>query len=277
MAKIRKPVVSGYFYPETRTALIAQLNKYVSPRKEKETIVAAICPHAGYIYSGKTAGKVYSRINVPDTAIIIGPNHHGYGEPYAVDDSDFWETPLGRVSVNKQIIKEILDRSKYLQEDSVAHRSEHSLEVQIPFLQFINPDVKIVPILISSYHDSNPWYEIGYAIALALQQYKQQAIIIASSDFTHYEPAQQARQKDMYAIEAIISLNPDEFLKRVSEYDMSICGFAPIVSAISAAKILEAKKAVLVEYSNSGEVSGDIQQVVGYAGIIISAEDEIHR
>lgn len=270
MAKIRKPVVSGYFYPETKNALIAELNKYVSAQDKKEKIISAICPHAGYIYSGKTAGKVYERINIPETAIIIGPNHHGYGEPYAVDDSDLWETPLGRVSVNKNLAKEILDKSKYLQTDSVAHRQEHSLEVQLPFLQFINPDVEIVPILISSYYNSNPWYEIGYAIALALQQCKQQAIIISSSDFTHYEPAHQARQKDMYAIEAIVNLNPDEFLKRVSEYDISICGFAPIVSALAAAKILEAKKAILVDYSNSGEVSGDFQQVVGYAGIIIS-------
>ena len=270
MYRIRKPVVSGYFYPDTKNGLIAELKNYVSLKEKRETVISAICPHAGYIYSGKTAGKVYSNINIPETAIIIGPNHHGYGEPYAIDDSDFWETPLGRVSVNKEITGELLKKSRYLQEDSLAHRNEHSLEVQVPFLQFINPDIEIVPIVISSYHDPNPWYEIGYTIALVLQEYKKQTIVIASSDFTHYEPAQQAKQKDMYAIEAIIDLNPDEFLKRVSEYNMSICGFAPIVSAITVAKTLEAKKAVLIDYSNSGEVSGDFQQVVGYAGIIIS-------
>jgi len=104
MYRIRKPVVSGYFYPDTKNGLIAELKKYVSLKEKRETVISAICPHAGYIYSGKTAGKVYSNINIPETAIIIGPNHHGYGEPYAIDDSDFWETPLGRVSVNKDII-----------------------------------------------------------------------------------------------------------------------------------------------------------------------------
>jgi len=268
--KIRKPVVAGYFYPETKRALIAEINKYISPQqKEKQTIISAISPHAGYIYSGKTAGKVYSNVKSPDTAIIIGPNHHGYGEPYAVDTNDFWETPLGKVSINKEIAQNILDKSKYLQEDSVAHMQEHSIEVQLPFLQFINPDIKIVPIVISSYHDSNPWYEIGYIIGNILQQSKKELIIIASSDFTHYEPAQQAKQKDMYAIEAIIDLDADEFLKRISENNITICGFAPIVSAIIASRAAGAKRAVLIDYSNSGKVSGDMQEVVGYAGIIV--------
>ncbi|HOL49485.1 MAG TPA: AmmeMemoRadiSam system protein B, partial [bacterium] len=227
------------------------------------------CPHAGYIYSGKTAGRVYSRIVPPDTAIIIGPNHHGYGEPYAIDDNDCWETPLGNVEIDDEIRSLLLGKSRYLQTDSTAHMAEHSIEVQVPFLQFINPDIKIVPVVLSSYHDANPWYEIGYTIGLVLSEYKKKVLVIASSDFTHYEPAEDAEKKDTLAIGAILRLDADEFLNIVSKHDISICGFAPIVTAITAAKTLGSKKGVLVDYSHSGQVSGDFQQVVGYAGIIL--------
>lgn len=269
MKKSRKPSVAGYFYPGTRGKLLEDLKKYIVPDQEKLSSKAIICPHAGYIYCGKTAGKVYGKIFPPQTAIIIGPNHHGYGEPYAIDDSDIWETPLGNVEIDTEIREKLLDKSRYLQPDSTAHIPEHSIEVQIPFLQFLNPDIKIVPIAISSMHDANPWYEIGYAIALVVDEIKKDVLVVASSDFTHYEPAEIAEKKDSLAIEKILKLNADAFLDTVSQYDISICGFAPIVSAIVSSKALGAEKGILVEYTNSGKVSGDFEQVVGYAGIIL--------
>ncbi|MCM8821267.1 MAG: AmmeMemoRadiSam system protein B [Candidatus Omnitrophica bacterium] len=268
MKKIRKPSVSGYFYPGMKTNLIEDLKKYIVYEENKIIPKGIICPHAGYVYSGKTAGKVYGKIAQFETAIILGPNHHGYGEPYAIDDSDEWETPIGNVEIDTEIRKKLLEKSRYLQIDSMSHKSEHSIEVQVPFLQFLNPAVKIVPVLISSMYDANPWYEIGYSIALALSEIKRNAIVVASSDFTHYEPAEQAEKKDRMAIEKILKLDADEFLNIVSEHDISICGFAPITAAITASKILEARQGILVDYTNSGNVSGDFEQVVGYAGIM---------
>jgi len=269
MEKIRKPVVSGYFYPGEEKILREDLKRYIEHEEKKLSPKAIICPHAGYVYSGKTAGKVYSKIIPPDVVIIIGPNHHGYGEPYAIDDSDEWETPLGKVEIDKEIKEKLLEKSRYLHADSIAHKQEHSIEVQIPFLQFINPVITIVPVLISGMHDANPWYEIGYTIALTIDQIKKNVLVIASSDFTHYEPAESAEKKDRLAIEKIVNLDADGFLDTVSEHDISICGFAPIVSAITSAKTLGSNKGMLVEYTNSGKVSGDFEQVVGYAGIIL--------
>ncbi|MCM8764508.1 MAG: AmmeMemoRadiSam system protein B [Candidatus Omnitrophica bacterium] len=269
MKKIRKPSVRGYFYPGTKTELVEDLKKYIVYEERKFVPKAVICPHAGYVYSGKTAGKVYGKIVPVETAIILGPNHHGYGEPYAIDDSDEWETPCGNVEIDGEIRENLLEKSRYLQADSTAHRPEHSIEVQIPFLQFLNPTVKIVPVLISSMYDVNPWYEIGNAIALAISEIKRSVLVVASSDFTHYEPTKQAEKKDRIAIEKIVKLDADEFLNAVSEYGISICGFAPITSAITASKILGAREGILVDYTNSGSVSGDFEQVVGYAGIML--------
>ncbi|MCM8816221.1 MAG: AmmeMemoRadiSam system protein B [Candidatus Omnitrophica bacterium] len=269
MKKFRKPSVSGYFYPGTKSKLMEELSFYVPEKEEKISAKAIVCPHAGYMYSGKTAGKVYGKIIPPEIAIIIGPNHHGYGEPYAIDESEYWESPLGRVEVDNETRQKLLEKSRYLQSDSTAHIPEHSIEVQIPFLQFINPSIKIVPILISSMHDANPWYEIGYTIGLVINELKKDILVVASSDFTHYETAEQAEKKDKLAIERILKLDADGFLDIVSEFDISICGFAPIVTAITTAKTLGATHGFLVEYTNSGKVSGDFDQVVGYAGIII--------
>ncbi|HOK79225.1 MAG TPA: AmmeMemoRadiSam system protein B [bacterium] len=272
MKKIRKPSVSGYFYPGDKNKLVDNLKQYIVAEGEKISAIGAICPHAGYIYSGKTAGKVYGKIIPPETVIIVGPNHHGYGEPYAIDENDYWETPLGLVEIDNEIRKQLLAHSRYLQTDSTAHMAEHSIEVQVPFLQYIKPDVKIVPVVLSSYHDANPWYEIGYTIGLVLSECKTHIMVIASSDFTHYEPAEDAEKKDKLAIGAILQLDADNFLTTVSKNDISICGFVPIVTVITAAKVLGARKGILVDYSHSGQVSGDFQQVVGYAGIILDKD-----
>jgi hypothetical protein len=179
-----------------------------------------------------------------------------------------WKTPLGEVEIDSELGKQILARCRHLEEDHVAHLYEHSIEVQIPFLQYFKRDVKIVPIILS--HSTGATYkEIGKGIAEAIKRSKKKAVIIASSDMTHYEPQQSASRKDAKAIEAILELNEDELLRRVEELNISMCGYAPTVSLISAAKELGAKEAELVKYQTSGDITGDYSSVVGYAGMII--------
>jgi hypothetical protein len=175
---------------------------------------------------------------------------------------------LGDIEIDSELGKRILASSSYLEEDHVAHQFEHSLEVQLPFLQYFKPDVRIVPIILA--HAKGATYKkIGKELASAIKESKKAVVILASSDMTHYEPHEIARKKDSRAIEAILDLNEDELLRRVDELDISMCGYAPVVSLISAAKELGAKKAELVKYQTSGDTSGDYSSVVGYAGIIV--------
>ncbi|MCL5409105.1 MAG: AmmeMemoRadiSam system protein B [Candidatus Omnitrophica bacterium] len=269
MEKIRNPVVDGYFYPADKPSLLKMLKEYIKPFKEKHQAISVICPHAGYIYSGRIAGSIYGRIEIPDNVIILGPNHHGFGEPFAVMEEGVWKTPLGDVEINKILAGKIIENSKYLQTDTLAHNQEHSLEVQVPFLQYIKSNIKIVPIVLSGALDSVAWDEIGNAISQGIKDYNEKVLIVASSDFTHYETQQTAEENDKYAMEAIISLNEDLFIERIAEKDISICGYGSIITAIIASKNLGAKNVEIIDYKTSGDITGDYQQVVGYAGIII--------
>ncbi|MCM8766889.1 MAG: MEMO1 family protein, partial [Candidatus Omnitrophica bacterium] len=269
MEKIREPVVSGYFYPSGKAHLLRMLETFIDRNLPKEKVISAICPHAGYIYSGKTAGLTYSKIEIPQTIIILGPNHTGYGEPYSVSDHDKWLTPLGEVEVDKELVEKLVKKSRYLQKDEIAHIREHSIEVQIPFIQFLKKQFKIVPITLMGYVDNPAWYEIGEIIAEVIKEEKKDFLIIASSDMTHYEPKKIAEEKDNYVIEAICSLDEDQVIKRIEEKDVSMCGYSGVIVSIVASKILGAKEGELVYYTTSAETSKDYSQVVGYAGIII--------
>ena len=265
---IRHPVVAGQFYPGSPDRLRAMLRELVDEKAEKVEAMGLISPHAGYMYSGLVAGAVISRIKFKDTFIILGPNHTGMGKPFSIMTQGAWETPLGKVEIDQKLGKQILAMSSYLEEDQMAHRHEHSLEVQLPFLQYFKPDVRIVPIVLS--HATAATYkEIGKAIAKAIKASGREAVIMASSDMTHYEPQEVAQKKDTKAIEAMVNLDEDELLKRIKELSISMCGYAPVVSLISAAKELGAREAQLVRYQTSGDTSGDYTSVVGYAGIII--------
>jgi len=265
----RKPVVAGQFYPASPSQLKAMIEQLVDEKGAKEDVIGLVSPHAGYIYSGPVAGAVISRIKFKDTFIIMGPNHTGRGKPLSIMTQGTWETPLGEVEIDSELGKQILAASSHLQEDSVAHQYEHSLEVQLPFLQYFKPDIKIVPIVLS-YSSGATYKEIGKGIAKAVKGLNKEVVIIASTDMTHYEPHPSAQRKDTQAIEAILDLNEDELLKRVDELNISMCGYAPTVSLISAAKELGATGAELVKYQTSGDTSGDYSSVVGYAGIIIT-------
>ncbi len=267
---IRNPVVAGQFYPESPSQLKAMIEGLVDKKAIKEEVIGLVSPHAGYIYSGPVAGAVISRIKFKDTFVILGPNHTGSGKPLSIMTQGVWKTPLGEVEIDSELGKQILATSGHLQEDNTAHLHEHSIEVQLPFLQYFKSDIKFVPIILA-YSTGATYKEIGKNIAKAIKDLNKEVVILASSDMTHYEPQETAQRKDNQAIEAILALNEDELLKRVDELNISMCGYAPTVSLISAAKELGAKTAELVRYQTSGDITGDYSSVVGYAGIIISA------
>jgi AmmeMemoRadiSam system protein B/AmmeMemoRadiSam system protein A len=264
----RQAVVAGQFYPAQAAKLSEMIRGMVDEKAEKEDVIGLVSPHAGYIYSGPVAGAVISRVRFKDTFIIIGPNHTGMGKPLSIMTEGTWETPLGQVEIDSTLAKKILATSKHLQGDSRAHQHEHSIEVQLPFLQYFKKDIRIVPITIA-YADPAIYKELGKEIAQAVKGLKKEVVIIASSDMTHYEPQEQAQYKDSQAIAAILELNEDELLRRVSEFNISMCGYAPTIALISAAKKLGAARAELVRYQTSGDTTGDYSSVVGYAGIIL--------
>ncbi|MFC1991708.1 MEMO1 family protein [Chloroflexota bacterium] len=273
---IRNPAVAGQFYPGEPDQLRAMIEEMVDPAAAKEEVIGLVSPHAGYIYSGPVAGATISRIRFKDTFIIMGPNHTGAGEPFSIMTEGVWKTPLGEVEIDSELGKRILAASKYLKEDSLAHQYEHSIEVQLPFLQYFKPDIKLVPIIFG-HADGDIYKEIGREIAGAINESDRGVVIIASSDMNHYESQETARRKDTQAIEAILDLDEDELFKRVRELDISMCGYAPTISLISASKELGVKGAELVSHQTSGDTTGDYSSVVGYAGVIITGLSPLAR
>jgi AmmeMemoRadiSam system protein B/AmmeMemoRadiSam system protein A len=267
---IRQPVVAGQFYPGSASQLRTMIEKMVDTEAEKEDIIGLVSPHAGYIYSGPVAGAVISRVKFKDTFIILGPNHTGRGKPLSIMSQGKWRTPFGDVEIDAELARHLLSTTRRLQEDEAVHAFEHSIEVQLPFLQYFRPDVRIVPITLS-FASLDAYKEIGKEIARAIRDTGQETVILASSDMTHYEPHDTASRKDRQAIDAILRLDEDELFRRVEEQNISMCGVAPVASLIAAARELGATSAELVKYQTSGDTSGDYSSVVGYAGIIIKA------
>jgi len=272
---IRHPVVAGQFYPGSPSSLEAQIRSFIDEKAPREEVLGLVSPHAGYMYSGPVAGAVISRIKFKDTFVIMGPNHTGLGQPFSIMVEGAWATPLGEVEIDSELGRRILESSPHLKQDHIAHLEEHSIEVQLPFLQYFKRDIKIVPIVLA--HAIGTTYkEIGKGIARAIKDSGREAVIMASSDMTHYEPQESAHRKDNQAIEAILELNEDELLRRVEDFHITMCGYAPTVALLSACKELGARRAELVRYQTSGDVTGDYRSVVGYAGIIIMAGEEMH-
>jgi len=266
----RQPVVAGQFYPASASQLRAMIEQMVDEEAEKQDVIGLVCPHAGYVYSGPVAGAVISRVKFKDTFIILGPNHTGRGKPLSITAKGKWQTPLGDVEVDAELAGHLLSLTHHLQEDDAAQLFEHSIEVQLPFLQYFQPDIRIVPITLS-FASIDAYKEIGREIARAIGDTGREAVIMASSDMTHYEPHDIAARKDRQAIDAILHLDEDELFRRVEEHHISMCGVAPVASLIVAARELGATSAELVKYQTSGDTSGDYSAVVGYAGIIIKA------
>jgi AmmeMemoRadiSam system protein B len=268
---IRKAVVAGQFYPSSANALKTQIEGFIDRDVDKSDYIACLLPHAGYMYSGEVAAKTVSRINIKDKVILLGPNHTGFGQPYSIMTEGKWQTPLGEVKINEELAKYMLGHCDYLEDDALAHVSEHSLEVELPFLQYFKSDFTIVPIAVFS-DDLTALKEIGKDIAQSVKDLGITAstLIVASSDMTHYESQEQAKEKDKHAVEAILELDADKLMESVRRQKISMCGLAPAVIMLSAAKQLGAKKGQLVKYQTSGDTTGNYVSVVGYAGIIIS-------
>jgi AmmeMemoRadiSam system protein B len=268
--KIRQPAVAGKFYPSSAQGLKNQIKSFIETQAQRSDIIACMMPHAGYMYSGNVAGKTISQVNIKDRIILLGPNHTGYGERYSIMPEGVWQTPLGKINIDSELAEEILRHSSYLKPDDTAHTYEHSLEVELPFLQYFKTDFKIVPIILLS-DEPDTLKKIGGQIADSVKELRAQdsTIIIASSDMTHYEPQEEAEKKDKQAIQAILELNEDRLIDTIKRLKISMCGYAPVVTMISAARLLGAKTARLIKYQTSADVTGDKSSVVGYAGIII--------
>lgn len=262
---MRPPAVAGLFY-EGRCAELGHQIDGMIRREEELPLIGAVVPHAGYVYSGRVAAEVYSRLPEAETYVIIGPNHHGSGSPVALS-RDSWMTPLGTVEVDSELAGALA--GGIIDHDESAHLPEHSIEVQIPFLQRRFQDFRILPICMGL-QDEETATEIGRELAGAIQSLNRRAMIIASSDFTHYEPLETARRIDARLLEAILNMDVPELYNRVYHHNASACGIGPIAATIAATSALGARAGLLLSYATSGDVSGDYSQVVGYGAVVFS-------
>jgi AmmeMemoRadiSam system protein B len=271
---IRRAAVAGQFYSGSVGGLMEEVQACIDKDAQRVDALGAVCPHAGFMYSGRVAGAVYSRINPPDTYIIIGPNHHGLGSDFSIMTDGVWRMPFGEVRVDSLLAKEVFKRSKHLSDDPFAQEMEHSIEVQLPFMQYFKKDFEIVPISLRHYEPEDSFLgicqEIGKAIAHAVAQTRCKVTIIASTDITHYQPQKVATANDKVVLDAILALDEVRLFKDVQRKRISMCGFAPAAAMISACRELGAKRGSLVKYMTSGDITGDFSSVVGYGGALIT-------
>jgi len=265
---IREPAVAGTFYSSNPKSLQQTVSSYLGEPSERLEAMGVIGPHAGYMYSGAVAGSVYSAVELPRRFIILGPNHTGRGAPWALHPPGDWRTPLGLAPVDAELNRLLLQECSLLREDRVAHFREHSIEVHIPFLQVLLHDFTFAAISVGR-TDFAALEALGHALARVVQAAAQPVLLIASSDMTHYEPADTAARKDRMAIERVLKLDPRGLHQVVLEEDISMCGLAPAVALLTACCDLGATAGKLIRYSNSGDTSGDYDHVVGYAGMAI--------
>lgn len=267
---VRHPAVAGRFYPRDEKSLRQEVVAYLSQTQEQKPIRAFGCivPHAGYMYSGHVAGAVFAKLQIPKLCLVLCPNHTGLGRPLAIMSAGAWDTPLGSVAIDSTFASVLKQHCSLLQEDSEAHQKEHAAEVELPFLQMLQPQLRFVPIALGT-GQFGALAELGDAIAHVITLQRESVLIVASSDMNHYESDAVTRIKDHSAIEPILRLDARALLDTVTQQHISMCGFGPAVTMLTAAKKLGATSAELVKYATSGDVSGDRNLVVGYAGIVI--------
>jgi len=264
----RSPAVAGQFYYGTASNLTHQVGQYIDKNARKEKVIGMVSPHAGLMYSGAVAGAVYSAIDFPETFVLIGPNHTGLGPKISLMESGEWEIPTGTFRIDEKIAYKIALNVPITTKDVKAHMFEHSLEVQLPFIAYFSGLAKIVPIIMLS-ASVEECRMLGEGIAKAIETVGYSVVIVASSDMSHYVPDNIARLKDKKAIDKILSLDPEGLYETVVKERISMCGYLPAITVLFAAKALGAQSARLVKYNTSAEVSGDYDQVVGYAGIVL--------
>lgn len=288
---IREPAVAGYFYNQSKSGLISDIEACFTGRNgpgdipkpsgiNAGKIIGLVVPHAGYIYSGSTAAYSYYRLaedGIPDTVIYLAPNHRYYNPPIALSDEDGWRTPLGILEIDKDLVRAITAQLPDAKIMAQVHKPEHSIEVQLPFLQYIsqtaNKTPKIVPISIGSEayatEDAGAEFALKAGLAIADAAGDSRTVLISSTDFTHYKSAEAAKKQDSAAINDILNLDAQGLLHSVKSLDISMCGALPTAIVIAAAKEMGAVSASLLKYSNSGDITGDYSEVVGYASIEI--------
>ena len=284
MVKVRQPYNAGSWYAGSREALITQLEKECflhplgpgklpKPKPEAEKrLIGLVSPHAGYMYSGPVAAHGYYALSEcvkPEVVVVLGPNHYGYGSAVSMMAEGVWRTPLGDVPVNSEVAKTIQKNSKYVDIDDSAHRYEHSIELQLPFLQYVLGSFTFIPICMML-QDLEVSRDVGLAIAQALRGVK--GLVVASTDLTHYEPQSSAERKDSAVLEALEKLDEAELFKVVEELNVSMCGVGPTAAMIVAAKKLGATKCKTLKYATSGDITMDKSAVVGYASVAAYAE-----
>lgn len=267
---VRNPVVAGQFYPAAANELKKTIGSYITEGLALKDAIACLLPHAGYIYSGRVAGATLSEIKIRKNCVLLGPNHTGNGPEFSMMAEGAWQTPLGEIRINSSLAQKILEYSKHIKSDTLAHQYEHSLEVELPFLQYLKGSFEIIPIIVSS-RNIERLREVGIALAEAIKDLRlcDSTLIIASSDMTHYEAQDQAIKKDTAAINAILEMDERKLEDAVTRLNISMCGYAPSIIMLTTAKLLGAKKSTLIKYETSAVTSKDTESVVGYAGIVL--------
>ncbi len=275
----RKPAVSGMFYPSTRESLLREIESSflhrVGPGKLPRRLKgdkrpsALISPHAGYMYSGPVAAHAYAQLDGcrVETAIVLGPNHYGVGTPVSIYPEGMWVTPLGEIPVDTELAMKLSRLSDVFSLDEVSHEQEHSIEVQLPFLQYVVGSFKLVPICMLD-QSIETAVRVGEALAESLKG-RNDVALIASSDMTHYEPHERASKKDAIALQKISSLDAEGLYEAIFEHDISMCGYGPVAAVLHAYRRIGARRAEILKYATSGDVAGDYSAVVGYAAVKI--------
>ncbi len=265
---IREPAVAGQFYPANSQELSSTIRSFLGPEKPLLEAKGIVAPHAGYIYSGPVAGAVYQAVRLPRRFIILGPNHTGRGRALSLHPPGQWRTPLGLVTVDKDLNNSLIRECNSLAVDSAAHTREHSIEVQIPFLQLLAVQPSFAAICVGT-TDYSSLEELGHALARVVKQAPEPVLLVVSSDMSHYEPAEVAARKDRFAIEKMEKVDPQGLYRTIFEQDVTMCGFAPAVALLVACRDLGASGGRLIRYATSGDASGDFERVVGYAGVAV--------
>jgi MEMO1 family protein len=268
---LRLPAVAGRFYPTNPKELTALVREYArpDPRHPPIPVKACLVPHAGYVYSGHVAGAVLARIALPKKIIVLGVRHYPRGEQAAILSSGAWRTPLGDAPIDEELAIVLREACPLLREDSVAHSAEHSLEVQLPFLQVLAPEFTFVPVALGTVRFES-LVSVGEGVARVLENSNGNVLLLTSSDLNHYEDDATTRRKDQKAIDRMVALDPRGLYDTCRNEEISMCGLGPAVAMLTALNALGAKKSELVKHASSADVSGDTSQVVGYAGMIFS-------
>jgi AmmeMemoRadiSam system protein B len=268
---LRLPAVAGSFYPSNAAELSKQIAKCTETENKspKKSVRACLVPHAGYAYSGHVTGAVLSGIQIPNRIVILGVRHRPPGSPAAIISSGAWRTPLGDAEIDEALAATLLEACPVLKEDALAHSREHSLELQIPFLQVLAPRFRFVPLALGSVHFET-LVSVGEALGQVLAAENENVLLLTTSDLNHYEDDATTRRKDRLAIEQLLKMDARGLYDVCSREEISMCGLGPAVAMLTALHVMQASHVELIRYATSADRSGDPKAVVGYAGMTFS-------